>query len=231
MNKLKEKIEKIKSLNKKEKEKLGIKVFVALLIVYFIFFSITNKKEAKENESENINEKYKTSYSVKGEKIYIHLSGYIKKEGVLEMEDGDRLSDAIEKAGGLKENANIKYLNLAKKLEDGEKIYIPNNEEVMNTEKGNEEVGSTNKYFEENLIKGDISNTNIGNENNNNEKININKADIEELKKIPGVGDGTANKIIDYRKANKGFKNIEEIKNIDGIGDIKYEKIKEHIIV
>ena len=148
------------------------------------------------------------------------------------MEDGDRLSDAIEKAGGLKENANIKYLNLAKKLEDGEKIYIPNNEEVINTEKGNEEVGSTNKYFEENLIKGDISNTNIGNENNNNnEKININKADIEELKKIPGVGDGTANKIIDYRKANKGFKNIEEIKNIDGIGDIKYEKIKEHIIV
>lgn len=231
MNKLKEKFEKIKSLNKKEKEKLGIKVFVALLIVYFIFFSITNKKEAKENESENTNEKYKTSYSVKGEKIYIHLSGYIKKEGVLEMEDGDRLSDAIEKAGGLKENANIKYLNLAKKLEDGEKIYIPNNEEVMNTEKGNEEVGSTNKYFEENLIKGDISNTNIGNENNNNEKININKADIEELKKIPGVGDGTANKIIDYRKANKGFKNIEEIKNIDGIGDIKYEKIKEHIIV
>ncbi len=228
MNKLKEKIEKFKSLNKKEKERLGIRVFVGILVIYFIFFSVFNKKENAESSNENIKENYKSSFTIGHEKIYVHLSGYIKKEGVLEMEEGNRLSDAIEKAGGLKENANIKYLNLAKKIEDGEKIYIPNNEEVKGFEKGNSEIGTANTYFEEDLIKGELRNTN---NNDKKQKININKANTEELKKIPGVGQETANKIIDYRNKNKKFKNKEEIKKVEGIGEKKYDKIKDYIVV
>lgn len=228
MNKLKEKIEKFKSLNKKEKERLGIRVFVGILVIYFIFFSVFNKKENAESSNENIKENYKSTFTIGYEKIYVHLSGYIKKEGVLEMEEGNRLSDAIEKAGGLKENANIKYLNLAKKIEDGEKIYIPNNEEVKAYEKGNAEIGTENTYFEEDLIKGELRNTN---NNDKKQKININKANTEELKKIPGVGQETANKIIDYRNKNKKFKNKEEIKKVEGIGEKKYDKIKDYIVV
>ena len=57
-------------------------------------------------------------------------------------------------------------------------------------------------------------------------KININSAQIEELITLPGVGEATANKIIEYRKENGKFQKIEDLKNVPGIGDSKYENIK-----
>jgi competence protein ComEA len=62
-------------------------------------------------------------------------------------------------------------------------------------------------------------------------KININKASIEELDTLPGIGEKTAAKIIDYRDQHKGFKSIEEIKEVNGIGDAKYDGIKDLISI
>ena len=92
-------------------------------------------------------------------------------------------------AGGLAEEANIRKINLAKKIEDGEKIYIPYIGEDISD------------IIDEEI---DISNA--------NSKVNINTATQTELELLTGIGPSTALKIIQYRKANGKFKNIEEIK-------------------
>ena len=63
------------------------------------------------------------------------------------------------------------------------------------------------------------------------EKININTASLEDLDKLSGVGPATAQKIIDYRNQNGGFKSIEEVKEVSGIGDVKYSQMKDNISI
>lgn len=63
------------------------------------------------------------------------------------------------------------------------------------------------------------------------EKININTASLEDLDKLSGVGPATAQKIIDYRSQNGGFKSIEEVKEVSGIGDVKYSQMKDDISI
>lgn len=71
----------------------------------------------------------------------------------------------------------------------------------------------------------------IQNDNNKTNKININKATSEELSTLPGIGESTAMKIINYRQENGKFNAIEDIKNVPGIGDAKFESLKELISV
>lgn len=249
MLKIKQIISKIKNSNKKDKEKLLIKVITGIIIIYFLSSNLlfkTNDKEAKSNLENKDKVEAFDDLNLAEEKIYIHITGFVNSPGVLEMEDGKRLSDAIEKAGGLKEGADIKYLNLAKKLLDGEKVYIPNKEEVIEFEKtGNIIEKDNQRYMEQDSIisdeAGSVRNIEKGTEKenvnkkegkeSNGKKININKVNKNELLSIPGVGEVTAEKIVKYRKENGNFKTIDEIKKIDGIGDSKFEKMKAKITI
>lgn len=107
MNKIENIINKMKNLNKEEKEKILIKVFVGIIIIYFLINIVFNKKNNVEaeniNNKETITEKEdETTDSKDLEKIYVHITGYVNNPGVLELKDGTRLSEAIEKAGGAK---------------------------------------------------------------------------------------------------------------------------------
>lgn len=245
MLKIKQKLLKIRKLNKKDKEKLLIKAITGIIVIYFLssslFFRADNKEEKSNLEKKDKIESF-DDLNLAEEKIYIHITGFVNSPGVLEMEDGKRLSDAIEKAGGLKEGADIKYLNLAKKILDGEKIYIPNKEEVIEFEKtGNIIEKDNQRYMEKDSVvidqENDIRNAEKERINkdegkdNSSKKININKVDKNELLSIPGVGEVTAEKIVNYRKNNGNFKTIDEIKKVDGIGNSKFEKIKTRITI
>lgn len=241
MLKIKQIFSRVKKLNKKDKEKLLIKVITGIVVIYFLSSSLFLKADDKEKKS-NLENKNKVEdfedLNLDKEKIYIHLTGFVNSPGVLEMEEGKRLSDAIKKAGGLKEGADIKYLNLAKKLLDGEKIYIPNKEEVIEFEKNGNVIEKDNqRYMEQDSIISDeesnvIKSKKEGKENNGKgKKININKVDKNELLSIPGVGEVTAEKIVKYREENGNFKNIDEIKKVDGIGNSKFEKMKTRITI
>lgn len=153
------------------------------------------------SESENV-----IKETVEIEKIKIHILGEVNYNGILELESGSRISDAIEKAGGLTSLADLSKVNLAYVLEDGQKLYIPS----INDE---EDV--------EYLIS----------ESSSGSKVNINTAKLEELQNIPGVGPSIAQAILDYRDENGKFKSIEDIKNVSGVGESKYKKMEEYIKV
>lgn len=180
-------------------------IIITLIIVGLIYTKIKeNKYEEIKIEETNIN----NIEEKENELIKIHIAGAVILPGVIELNEGSRITDAIEMAGGLAEEANIRKINLAKKIEDGEKIYIP--------------------YIGEDI--SDIIDEEIDISNANG-KVNINTATQTELELLTGIGPSTALKIIQYRKANGKFKNIEEIKNIDGIGEAKFEKIKDDICI
>mgnify|MGYP004712895075 FL=1 len=170
-----------------------------------------DKKEKIEDEKENISNK----------EITVYVSGEVNKSGVVTLKEGDRLAVAVEKLGGTTKKADLNNINLAIRVKDEEHYIIPKIGEAKQ-----EDLKGVNNTK-------DIENAEIKNENTakDSSKININTATLEELDKLPGVGEATANKIISHREENGQFKNIEDIKNVNGIGDKKFENMKELICV
>lgn len=165
------------------------------------FLNATDIIVEDRSESENIVDEVSET-----EKIKIHILGEVNYNGILELESGSRISDAIEKAGGLTSFADVSKVNLAYVLEDGEKLYIPSINDEQDVEYLLSEISSGGK-------------------------VNINTAKLEELQNIPGVGPSIAQAILDYRNENGKFRNIEDIKNVSGVGESKYKKMEEYIKV
>jgi len=139
-----------------------------------------------------------------------------------ELAENSRINDAINIAGGTTEKADLTDVNLAYILSDAMKIVIPRKEVKKVTTKV---TSSTPNIVSMALsTTQDVAEKNVG-------KVNINLATKEQLKTLDGIGDATAQKIIDYRKENGNFGSVEDIKNVSGIGENKYEKIKEKIII
>ena len=231
IEKVKEKIKgAITNVRKLDKDYIVIGIIIIAVIIFIVLNigKVTEfNKEEKENttinasieESKNDieekeNKENKEETKEMGTGIFVHIDGWIQNPGVYEIKENDRVNTIIEKAGGLKEGASIKSINLAARLSDGDKIYIPNREEE--------------KQIETTEVKGNNTGTV---KITKNSKININKASITELKQITGIGESTANKIIDYRDNVGKFKKIEDIKEVKGIGDSKYESIKDKITI
>ena len=140
--------------------------------------------------------------------IMVHIAGQVKNPGVINIIEGARLIEAIEQLGGATEEADLEVVNLAQKLRDEEKIYIPKKGEVSNE-----------KMFSNfNIIQGQ-----------KDDLVNINTASLEQLKTLSGIGDVIAGNIIEYRESNGGFKSKEEIKQVNRIGDKIYNDIKDKI--
>jgi competence protein ComEA len=148
--------------------------------------------------------------------------GEVENEGIVEINEGSRVSDAINAAGGLKETADISNINLAFVLEDGMKIIIPSKEDkTVNINSNTENIITGGG---ENIISGSSS-------KKENSLININTATQEELETLPGIGSAIALRIITYREENGKFSSIEDIKKVSGIGDSKFSNIKDLICV
>ena len=214
----------MKYINKKQKIVLFIIIIITLGIAYYTYtIKINDQFNIEEQNLEVEENKIKESNKIEEEttKIVVHVSGAVRNEGIVELKEKARIADAIEMVGGVTEDAYMKDVNLATILEDGMKIYIPTKEEVeKQRENTNDSVSKDTNL--------DIYN-NSSNTSKKNNKVNINTATKEELDTLPGIGESTANKIINYRKENGKFKTIEEIKEVSGIGDSKYEQIKNLI--
>lgn len=245
------------NFNKKQKIILAIILCIIIGIVYNYFYSNNNDfelirteetdsnshtddtdKEVIDKDIEALNKSPQNNgierYKEEAEKIVVHISGAVINEGIVELKNNSRVYDAIEEAGGLKEDANIKEVNLAYKLEDGMKIHIPNNAEQEEKDiKKSEPIQSieTSNMSEYITTSEEKQNERKSYSDFNNIKVNINTATQTELETLPGIGPSTALKIINYRNENGKFTSIEAIKDVSGIGDAKFENIKEFIMI
>lgn len=147
--------------------------------------------------------------------VVVDVSGAVVASGVYELEEGSRVQDAIQAAGGLQAEADISGINRASKLVDGQKLYIPL-------------VGET--VAVETVVTGSDS-ASGSYESTGNALVNINTAGLEELQTLSGVGPSTAQAIIDDRTQNGAFASIEDIMRVSGIGEKKFAKIQGSICV
>ena len=221
-------------LNLSKKQKIIISIVIVIIFILFLIYVYKNLYEEdsemliinSENISsveENINEEIvgNEQAKIEGEVVVVHIIGEVNNPGVVTLPEGSRIIDAINKAGGKTEEADLSKINLAYIVEDGTQIYIP---------RINENLNQVNLITDGAGIGVIINDSNLE-ENEVEVKVNINTANKEKLETLPGIGETTAQKIIDYRESNGKFKTIEDIKNVSGIGDAKFESLKDKITV
>ncbi len=142
--------------------------------------------------------------------ITVDVKGAVKAPGIYDLPVGSRVNDAVQKAGGLTEQADSKSLNLAQKISDEALVYVPTKgEEVASQQTASGTASSTSKE----------------------KKVNLNKASLEELKQVKGLGGKRAQDIIDHRETNGKFKSVDELKKVSGIGAKTIEKLKDYVTV
>lgn len=236
-----------------EKYKLYIVICIISILLLGIFLFIIFNREEKIIEEEIVVEK-KEEPKVEVSTVKVDVKGYVKKEGVYELDSNSRVIDAINRAGGLKENANTDYINLSKKLVDEMIIIIYSNDQVSKfkeeeneiiyieykcdcpdnindtciTEKDTVNTNGVEDKKEESKDEEEKEEEELKNskEESKEELISINNGTKEELMTLPGIGESKADNIIKYREENGDFKNLEDIMNVSGIGESAYSKIK-----
>lgn len=217
----------IKKIN--NTQKVILIILIALICCTIAYAVMSNNSEYEEqdileqNTIENkIENKIEDNIENEKRKIVIHITGQVKNPGLVYLDEGARIADAIKEAGGSTKDAALDKVNLAYVLEDGQKIYIPNKNEKISeiqyiiTDGGENVLKDTGK---ESNVKGGIK------------KVNINSANQEELETLPGVGPALAVRIIEYRNSNGKFEKVEDVQNVKGIGDSKFTNIKEYICI
>lgn len=184
---------------------------IVILIIFSIFLLVgyfISKPSKALDTKEVFNET--ASIESKGSKdITAYINGEVKNPGVYKVKEESRIEDLVKIAGGFTQNADKSRLNLAKKLRDEDYIYV----DKINEGQSGAAVSQSSKS------------NGIG----QNGKININTASKEELKTVSGIGDVTAQKIIDYREKNGSFSTVEDLKKVGRIGDKTLEKMKDKI--
>lgn len=163
------------------------------------------KVKSKEEIPKDIEE---TTEVVEQDLITVDVKGAVKSPGIYDLPVGSRVNDAVQKAGGLIDNADSKSINLAQKISDEALVYVPTKEEAANQESYSNATG-----------------------NKETKKVNINKASLEELKQVKGLGGKRAQDIIDYRESKGTFRSVDDLKKVSGIGAKTIEKLKDYVTV
>ena len=241
-------------------------IAIILLIISGGIYAFMNFNDDEYIDSENNNLLVNETISEKNQSIKIkaEIKGEVISPGVYEFDEGSRLKDLIDAAGGFSKKAYYDNINLSMKLKDEMVVVVydkdnikkkassvnkPNN--VNKSSSVNKNTSFSNKTNEKNIvpeynIDSSLENNESviekseskvvdeikSNDNKNtliNKLVNINTAGIKELSTLTGIGEAKAQKIIDYREANGGFKSIDEIMKVKGIGKATYEKFKANI--
>ncbi|MDD6193333.1 MAG: ComEA family DNA-binding protein [Lachnospiraceae bacterium] len=189
------------------KKYIALCVLIALGIVALMGCGrqsyLQDQTRATAQDDTNLGETEGQGDASSGDDCFVQVSGAVKNPGVYQLPVGSRVYQAIEKAGGLRDDACAKDLNQARVLTDGEMIHV-------NTVEESEAEMSPGQ--------GD-------------DRVNINTATAEELTSLPGIGKTRAQTIIDYRESNGLFSAPEDLMKVSGIGESTYNKLSGAIKV
>lgn len=186
-------------------------LFVLGLISALFFYTRQSSVEEYEDLSTEKNSQERQTQKMSDEKLllYADVKGAVKQPGIYQIHEDMRVWDVVQLAGGVQENAETKNVNFAEKVSDQMVIYIPSEDEVVQT------------YDKEEIKQ----------ESQQSDKVNLNQANESELQTLTGIGQKKAQEIILYREENGGFREIEELKKIPGIGEKTFEKLREAICI
>lgn len=166
-----------------------------------------NKEVIDTGEPQGADKKEDSGNTESMDTVFVHLCGEVKNPQVYEIGAGSRIIDVVQQAGGFTKQAAKDAVNLAQKVEDGQKIYIPSKQEIK---EGSSSLPEQKGEEQDSLV-------------------NINTATKEELMTLTGIGEAKANSIIAYRETNGSFQKIEDLKKIEGIKDGVFEKVRSLI--
>lgn len=150
-----------------------------------------------------------TSASASAAPIIVDVTGWVHDPGVYEFATGDRVIDAVERAGGAKSGADLSILNLAAPLTDGTQV-------VVSKEGAAGAVGATGSSTG-GAVAGAL--------------ININTATATEFETLSGIGEVLAAAIVDYRTENGPFTSVDELEDVSGIGPSTLDEIRDQVTV
>jgi competence protein ComEA len=142
--------------------------------------------------------------------IRVYINGAVAHPDVYTLPPSTIIRDAILAAGGTTGNADLNFINLARALQDGEQVYVP-------------QVGEA--------LSQPSQVTSMPNDTAPGSIVNLNNGTLADLDTLPGIGPAIAQRIIDYREANGPFTTIEQIMDVSGIGPATFDKIKDRITV
>lgn len=143
--------------------------------------------------------------------ILVDLKGAVQQEGVYKLKANSRVRDVIELAGGLTQEADRHAVNFAEKLVDEQVVYVAKQGEDISVLPNASSAGKSNA------------------EMSNSTKVNINKANLEELQRISGIGVKRAQEILETRDSLGGFKTLDDLRQVSGIGEKTLEKLKHEL--
>jgi competence protein ComEA len=143
----------------------------------------------------------------RGAEVVVHVAGAVVSPGVYRLSEGARTIDAISAAGGARSDADVARDNLAARLSDGLRVYVP-------------AIGETAAP----IVDGSSDAATQG-------PINLNAATADQLDALPGVGPATATAIVAYRREHGPFASVEQLLEVPGIGPSKLAQIRTLIVI
>lgn len=169
-------------------------------------------EEQKQGDIQSAQDKNKEAETFDTNEICVYVCGSVRRPGVYYLSNGQRISDAVNMAGGFSKKAAKEQINLAKELTDGEKVYIPSLNEMKQTDEMEQGFSGQKSEGEQ-------------------PKVNINQAEPSDLMSLPGIGESKANAIVKYREEHGFFQKTDDMKKIEGIKDGVFNKIKDLITI
>ena len=146
------------------------------------------------------------------EPAYVHAAGAVARPGLYRVRVGGRVADVLDAAGGPSADADLDQVNLAAKVNDGERVYVPRRGEPVPAVVGG--AGSA----------GATAGGGGG-------PVDLNTATLDQLDELPGIGPATAQAIVDYRAEHGRFSQVQELLEVRGIGEAKLAALRSKVRV
>ncbi|UCH35717.1 MAG: helix-hairpin-helix domain-containing protein [Armatimonadota bacterium] len=156
-----------------------------------------------------------------GEKIEVHVCGEVAKPGLYAVTPGTRAHEAIEAAGGATERADLSAINLAAEVVDGQQVMVP--VRAAADDQSSEPPSASRPAA-----------THPASPGRSTTKTSLNRAGVDELNQLPGIGPTYARRIIEYRErlkaeTGRGFTRVEQLMEVPGIGPKRFADIKDRV--